>query len=373
MRDQVLVRHPLQPFDSRNLVPGRARWRGPFSFDRAALAGARAAPAARRPAPPFLAGPLPGAPGAGRRPGRPARLPAHPVREFLRAAPRRRRPRSRTTRSATRSRSSSTRWRRGRSATGCCATCSPARDPSACCTAEQLRGTLPPRRLGTGALRDDHRGRAGAARAGTADLRAGDAAHRRRRRRPRRRPPADGHRRRRLRQPARLARLLPARAQAPAAAVGRPARAERRHPDESWTAHTVGRRPRRPADAPWPVRSTTAPSTCSAASSSSTTGAAREPLPRAAEDGLRLGRGARRGARWATPSRPTSAAAREWDDRPRQRASASPARTPTRWHVPVPRATQAPQLGAARRRARPTSPGGSGSRSSTGAERVAPL
>lgn len=42
----VVRRHPLQAFDPRNLEPGR-----PFSFDRAALAGARASLAPRRPRP----------------------------------------------------------------------------------------------------------------------------------------------------------------------------------------------------------------------------------------------------------------------------------------------------------------------------------
>ncbi|WGL52390.1 exodeoxyribonuclease V subunit gamma [Nocardioides sp. BP30] len=61
VREQVTVHHPLQPFDARNLrtgalVPGR-----PFTFDRAALAGATAA-RAQQPAPPFLPGPLPPAP-----------------------------------------------------------------------------------------------------------------------------------------------------------------------------------------------------------------------------------------------------------------------------------------------------------------------
>ncbi len=56
--DQVVVRHPLQPFDARNfepgaLVPGRA-----FSFDRAELAGARAAGAPKAPPAPFVAAPL---------------------------------------------------------------------------------------------------------------------------------------------------------------------------------------------------------------------------------------------------------------------------------------------------------------------------
>ncbi len=56
--EAVTVRHPLQPFDARNvtpdaLVPGHA-----FTFDRTALAGARAAAGPRRAAPPFLTGPL---------------------------------------------------------------------------------------------------------------------------------------------------------------------------------------------------------------------------------------------------------------------------------------------------------------------------
>ena len=40
VRDRVLVRHPLQPYDVRNLEPGRLVGDRPFSFDRAALAGA---------------------------------------------------------------------------------------------------------------------------------------------------------------------------------------------------------------------------------------------------------------------------------------------------------------------------------------------
>lgn len=62
--DAVTVRHPLQPFDRRNVTPGELVERTPFSFDRAALAGARAATAPRRPAPPFLEAPLRPAPAA---------------------------------------------------------------------------------------------------------------------------------------------------------------------------------------------------------------------------------------------------------------------------------------------------------------------
>ncbi len=42
-RDQVLVRHPLQPFDDRNFLPGELGEPGPFSFDTAACEGAAAA------------------------------------------------------------------------------------------------------------------------------------------------------------------------------------------------------------------------------------------------------------------------------------------------------------------------------------------
>lgn len=50
---QVITRHPLQPFDTRNFVAEGVARRGdgPFSFDPAALAGARATTAPRRPKP----------------------------------------------------------------------------------------------------------------------------------------------------------------------------------------------------------------------------------------------------------------------------------------------------------------------------------
>jgi exodeoxyribonuclease V gamma subunit len=65
---QVTVRHPLQPFDARNLTPG-ALVPGvpgvPFSFDTAARDGARAAAGPREPAQEFLDGVLPApAPGS---------------------------------------------------------------------------------------------------------------------------------------------------------------------------------------------------------------------------------------------------------------------------------------------------------------------
>ncbi len=54
VRDRVLTRHPLQPYDARNFK--RA---DPFSFDTAALAGARSAWSVRSEPPPLLTGPLP--------------------------------------------------------------------------------------------------------------------------------------------------------------------------------------------------------------------------------------------------------------------------------------------------------------------------
>lgn len=79
VRDRVETRHPLQPYDARNFAPER-----PFSFDAAALAGARSAWSVRREPPPLLTGPLPP------RPREDVSLQdlkaflAHPVRTFLR-------------------------------------------------------------------------------------------------------------------------------------------------------------------------------------------------------------------------------------------------------------------------------------------------
>ncbi|WP_194288484.1 exodeoxyribonuclease V subunit gamma, partial [Ornithinicoccus halotolerans] len=61
----VVVRHPLQPFDRRNLTPGAlvqpaaGAQPQPFSFDRPSLLGARAAAAPRRPVTAVGAEPLP--------------------------------------------------------------------------------------------------------------------------------------------------------------------------------------------------------------------------------------------------------------------------------------------------------------------------
>ncbi len=89
VRDRVLVRHPLQPYDVRNLEPGRLLGERPFSFDRAALAGAVAAAGPRTPPPPLLDGALPPRPPGGRLAGRPEGVP-HPPRAGVPARPARR-------------------------------------------------------------------------------------------------------------------------------------------------------------------------------------------------------------------------------------------------------------------------------------------
>jgi exodeoxyribonuclease V gamma subunit len=58
VRDRVLVRHPLQRFDQRNLEPGRLGSPRPFSFDPTALVAARAAVGPRPSRPEFLSAPL---------------------------------------------------------------------------------------------------------------------------------------------------------------------------------------------------------------------------------------------------------------------------------------------------------------------------
>ena len=51
IRERVVVRHPLQAFDVRNVAPGRLGVPGPFTFDERLLSAARTA-ASPRPAPP---------------------------------------------------------------------------------------------------------------------------------------------------------------------------------------------------------------------------------------------------------------------------------------------------------------------------------
>ncbi len=83
--DQVVVRHPLQPFDVRNFTDATLGTPGPFSFDRTAWAGAVAGVRERRPRPPFLHRPLPlAAPSQTIDLESLIRFLEHPVRGFLR-------------------------------------------------------------------------------------------------------------------------------------------------------------------------------------------------------------------------------------------------------------------------------------------------
>ena len=83
-RDAVVTSHPLQPFDVRNFAAGRLAAAGPWSFDPVALAGAVATTGSRREAPPFLAAPLPPAPGDVVALEDLERFVQHPVKAFLR-------------------------------------------------------------------------------------------------------------------------------------------------------------------------------------------------------------------------------------------------------------------------------------------------
>lgn len=83
-RRQVMVHHPLQPFDPRNFMPGRLVPERVWSFDPVALAGARALAGPRSGPPPFVAGPLPPVDGEFVELEQLVRFVQHPVRAFLR-------------------------------------------------------------------------------------------------------------------------------------------------------------------------------------------------------------------------------------------------------------------------------------------------
>ena len=89
-REQIVVRHPLQPFDARNFAAGALGVPGPFSFDRPSLEGARAAALPRDPTRPFLSVPLPSQEADSPAADNPVdlddliRFLEHPVRGFLR-------------------------------------------------------------------------------------------------------------------------------------------------------------------------------------------------------------------------------------------------------------------------------------------------
>jgi exodeoxyribonuclease V gamma subunit len=83
-RGRVVIRHPLQPFDPRNFIAGTITGPEPWSFDPAALAGARALAGPRSAPRPFLGGPLSQRPGAVVELTDLVRFVEHPVRAFLR-------------------------------------------------------------------------------------------------------------------------------------------------------------------------------------------------------------------------------------------------------------------------------------------------
>jgi exodeoxyribonuclease V gamma subunit len=85
VRDHVLIEHPLQPFDPRNLIPGELVGARPFSFDRTALAGARAARSPREHVRALVTEPLPPRPRADVALADLQAFLAHPARAFLRS------------------------------------------------------------------------------------------------------------------------------------------------------------------------------------------------------------------------------------------------------------------------------------------------
>ena len=83
-REQVEVRHPLQPFDPKNFTVGELMPERAWSFDPATLHGAEALATERAHAVPFLSGPLPPQDRALVELEDLVRFAGHPVRAFLR-------------------------------------------------------------------------------------------------------------------------------------------------------------------------------------------------------------------------------------------------------------------------------------------------
>jgi exodeoxyribonuclease V gamma subunit len=83
-RDQVITRHPLQPFDPRNFTAGSLVPDRPWGFDPQALAGAHALVGERAPRPRFLPAPLPARDDPVIELGNLIRFVEHPVRALLR-------------------------------------------------------------------------------------------------------------------------------------------------------------------------------------------------------------------------------------------------------------------------------------------------
>jgi exodeoxyribonuclease V gamma subunit len=59
VRARLVVKHPLQPFDVRNVIPGKLVPGTPFTFDTTVLRAAQASTGERKEQPAFISGPLP--------------------------------------------------------------------------------------------------------------------------------------------------------------------------------------------------------------------------------------------------------------------------------------------------------------------------
>ncbi|WP_101948084.1 exodeoxyribonuclease V subunit gamma [Mycobacterium sp. 3519A] len=62
IRNRIVVKHPLQPFDIRNVIPGKLIPGEPFTFDPTVQRAAIASTGHRTAQPPFISGPLPPVP-----------------------------------------------------------------------------------------------------------------------------------------------------------------------------------------------------------------------------------------------------------------------------------------------------------------------
>jgi exodeoxyribonuclease V gamma subunit len=82
--ERLVTTHPLQPFDARNFIPGALGRQSPWSFDPAALGGARALELPAGASAPFLAAPLPARGGEVVELADLIAFVEHPVRAFLR-------------------------------------------------------------------------------------------------------------------------------------------------------------------------------------------------------------------------------------------------------------------------------------------------
>ena len=186
VRDDVLVHHPLQPFDEANLTAGAlvGALDRPFSFDRTALAGARAA-RAPQPAPRALVpAPLP-PPEPAREVTSPTSTTSSPTPCAASCASSCASPRPTTsTRPRTPSRSPSTALEKWDVGDRLVRDVLSGGDPQSAMLAEQLRGLLPPEDLGSAMLTEIVQ-RVRPLVEAAVPLRTGPAPHPRRRHRPR--------------------------------------------------------------------------------------------------------------------------------------------------------------------------------------------